>query len=147
MSDYLEKIKYYCAYQERCHKEVRNKLFELSVYGDDIDEVISELIAEDFLNEERYARSYCRGKFNQKKWGRNKIINHLKFKGISEYCIKKGLTEIDDEEYQTTLAELLNKKKKELSSEKNIWIKKKKLSNYLMQKGFESYLINELLKG
>jgi len=146
MPDYLDKIRNYCAYQERCHTEVKSKLIELSIYGHDLEEVISQMIAEDFLNEERYARSYVRGKFNMKQWGRNKIIHNLKIKGVSEYCIRKGLSEINEEQYKIIFRQAFEKKEKELSSEKNIWIKKKKILNYLLQKGFENQLIYERLK-
>lgn len=146
MPDYLEKIRHYCAYQERCHSEVRTKLLELSVYGNDLEEVISLLIADDFLNEERFARSYCRGKFRLKHWGKKKITQSLKFKKISDYCIRKGLSEIDEEEYIKTLEKLFKKKEQELSHENNIWIKKKKIKDFLNQRGFEPDLIFELLK-
>lgn len=146
MSDYLEKIRNYCAYQERCHSQVKTKLIELSVYGSDLEEVISQLISEDYLNEERFARAFVRGKSKIKHWGRNKIIQQLKAKGVSEYCIKKGLTELDEEEYDVIFEKHFEKKKAELSSEKNIWIKKKKILNYLLQKGFEQQLIYEKLK-
>jgi regulatory protein len=145
MSDYLEKIRHYCAYQERCHSEVRNKLLALSVYGADLEEALSLLIAEGFLNEERFARSYCRGKFQMKQWGKNKIIQSLKFKKVSDYCIGKGLSEIDEEAYLGTFDKLFKKKKTELSGEKNIWVKKKKLKDFLSQRGFEPSLIYEAL--
>jgi len=145
MSDYLEKIRHYCAYQERCHSEVRNKLLELSVYGADLEEAVSLLIADDFLNEERFARSYCRGKFRLKQWGKNKIIQSLKFKKVSDYCIRKGLSEIDEEAYLETFYKLVEKKKKELSGEKNIWIKKKKIKDFLNRRGFEAPLIYDAL--
>ncbi|SRR5690554_4005153 len=145
MDSYLEKIYHYCAYQERCHSEVRNKLLELSYHGDELENVMSRLIEEDYLNEERYARSYSRGKFYNNKWGRNKIVQNLKFKGVSAYCIEKGLSEINEEDYQNLIKELFQKKKESLSSEKNIWTKKSKIKNYLIQKGFEQQLIFELL--
>lgn len=146
MSDYLEKIKQYCAYQERCHSEVKTKLIQLSVYGEDLEEVIAELISEGFLNEERFARSYCRGKFTLKKWGKNKIVQNLKTKGVSEFCIRKGLLEIEEEHYEAVFQELFEKKSKELSSEKNHWMKKKKILNFFLQKGFESHLVYDKLK-
>lgn len=141
MPDPLELIRSYCAYQERCHSEVRHKLLSLSFYGEDLEEAIATLIAEDFLNEERYARSYCRGKFRMKNWGRKKIIQHLKQKQVSEYCIRKGLEEIDEAAYEQVMQKLLQQKKKELSSEKNIWIRKQKIFRYLSGKGFEHDLI------
>lgn len=146
MPDHLEPIRNYCSYQERCHSEVRNKLLSLSFYGEDLEEAISTLIAEDFLNEERYARSYCRGKFRIKNWGRKKIIQHLKQKQVSEYCIQKGLEEIDEAEYELVMQKLLQQKKKELSSEKNTWIRNQKLFRYLSGKGFEQDLINTYIR-
>jgi regulatory protein len=141
----LDKLQKYCAYQDRCHKEVRNKLYELGIYGEDQGQIIVELIAENFLNEERFARSYARGKFRMKKWGKMKIIQGLKQRQVSEYCIKKGLKEIDDEEYEEKLQKLLERKN-ELLREKNIYVKRKKLFNYAYQKGYESFLIQSIVK-
>lgn len=145
-SDPIDRIKRYCAYQERCHSEVRNKLLELGFRGDDLEEVIVMLIAENFLNEERYARSFCRGKFKIKQWGRQKIIRSLKQKRISEYCIGKGLEEIDEQEYLTAFNSKFQKKWEALSSEKNRWVKRKKIRDYLLSSGFEADLIYEKLK-
>lgn len=141
MPEGLERIKHYCAYQDRCHSEVRNKLLELSYRGDELEEVISMLISEDFLNEERFARSYCRGKFRFKNWGRVKIIQQLKARQVSDYCIKKGLEEIDEREYLHVLEQLFLKKLETLRNEKNSWRKKSKLLQYLRSKGFEPSLI------
>jgi regulatory protein len=102
-----------------------------------VDAIISELIQEDYLNEERFARSFARGKFRMKQWGRVKIKYELKQRQVSEYCIKKGLTEIDDDEYDKTLNNLIEQKSKTLKSEKNMFVKKRKLLDYLLQKGFE----------
>src|SRR5690606_17180346 len=114
---------------------------ELSYRGHELEEVISLLIAEGFLNEERFARSYCRGKFRLKRWGREKIIHQLKARQVSEYCIKKGLEEIEDAEYLEVLEQLFLKKLEALQAEKSIWRKKQKLLQYLRGKGFESTLI------
>jgi regulatory protein len=105
----LEKIKKYCAYQERTHKEVREKLKSIQCHYREIDEIIVALIEEDFLNEERFAITYARGKFRMKSWGKQKIKYALKMKGISEYCIKKGLAQIPEEEYLCTLKHLFQK--------------------------------------
>lgn len=142
----LSAIQHYCAYQERCHSEVRNKLLELDFRGSMLEEAMASLIADDFLNEERFARSYTRGKFRMKQWGRKKIVYELKAKKVSEYCIRKGLLEIGDEEYRNTLRLLFEKKGAELKSEKNIWIRKQKVQRYLIQKGYEHDMISELLK-
>ncbi len=134
------RLRKYCAYQDRCHQEVRNKLFELKFYGDELEEVISELIQENFLNEERFARSYARGKFRFKNWGKRKILGELKRRKISEYCIKKAFTEIEEEEYMEVLYKVLEKKIK-LTNGKNKYEIKQKVVNYAIQRGFESFLI------
>lgn len=135
----------YCAYQDRCHQEVREKLIETGIYGDDIDDIMCDLIADNFLNEERFARSYARGKFRIKHWGKIKIQLELKQKKISAYCLKKAMEEIEDEEYMETLEKLLVKKAR-TTKFKNQYDKKGKLAQYAMQKGFESFIVWELLK-
>jgi regulatory protein len=142
----LQKIGQFCAYQERNHKEVKEKLYSYGLYKDQVEELISKLIQENFLNEERYAIAYAGGKFRAKDWGKNKIKYGLKQHQVSDYCIKKALKTIDDEEYFQKLQKLYLLKEKTLKSEKNIFIKKRKIQQYLMQKGFESSLINELFK-
>jgi len=141
----LQKIGQFCAYQERNHKEVKEKLYSYGLYKDQVEELISKLIQENFLNEERYAIAYAGGKFRAKDWGKNKIKYGLKQHQVSEYCIKKALKTIDDEDYVKTLQKLYVAKEKTLKSEKNIFIKKRKIQQYLMQKGYEVSLINELL--
>jgi regulatory protein len=139
------KIASYCAYQDRCQKEVRTKLHERGIYGEQAEELISEMISENFLNEERFAQSFTRGRFRLKKWGRNKILQELKFKGISPNCIKSGMKEIDDEEYFKTLCQVAEKKW-ELSKETDPFKKKYKVQQYLMSRGFEMDLIGEAIK-
>jgi regulatory protein len=141
----LQKIGQFCAYQERNHKEVKEKLYSYGLYKDQVEELISKLIQENFLNEERYAIAYAGGKFRAKDWGKNKIKYGLKQHQVSDYCIKKALKTIDEEEYVKTLQKLYAAKEKTLKSEKNIFIKKRKIQQYLMQKGYEVSLINELL--
>ena len=127
-------IEHYCRYQERCHKEVRNKLYELGCKTPEVEEHIAELIEKDLLNEERYARAIARGKFRMLQWGKIKIVQQLKFQQISEYCIKKGLSEIDEDEYQQTAKELAAKKSRELRGEKKQYIlKQKKLGETTIQ--------------
>ncbi len=145
-SSALEKIKYYCAYQERSHKEVRSKLLELEIYGDELENYISILIDENYLNEERYACAIVRGKFNYKQWGRNKILQTLKQQGISTYCINKAMKEIDEDDYLKTIQTLAEKKMETLRSERNKFTKMTKLKNYLLQKGYEFDYINDILK-
>lgn len=141
----LQKAKHFCAYQERCHSEVKEKLYSLGQYKKDVDELLSELISENYLNEERFAILFAGGKFRIKQWGRVKIKYALKQKKISEYCIKKALHAIDKSEYNRTLEKLFEQKLKTLKSEKNIFNKKRKLQDHLMQKGFESDLIRQLM--
>ncbi len=138
----LEKLQRYCVYQDRCHKEVRTKLLDLGLRGMDVEEVIIALIEDKFLDEERFARSYARGKFRMKKWGKMRIRKELKFKQVSEYCIKKGMTEIDDEEYYETIVGLLEKKNATLK-EPNSYKRKNKLATFVIGKGFESFLVWE----
>jgi regulatory protein len=134
-------ITHYCNYQERCHKEVRNKLYEIGCKTQEVNEIIAYLIEQNFLNEERFARSYARGKFWIKQWGRNKIIQQLKLKKISDYCIKKAMTEIDEEDYEKILNKNAEKKWQELRTERNPRIKQAKLYRFLVQRGFESSII------
>jgi regulatory protein len=139
----VPKIKQYCAYQERCHSEVRDKLYSFGLNKVEIEEIISVLITENYLNEERFAIHYAGGKFRMKQWGKIKIKQSLKFKQVSDYCIKKALKEIDLKEYEKTFQKLAEQKLKTLKSEKNIFIKKRKLQDFLLQKGFENDLVKE----
>lgn len=141
----LEKLKHYCAYQERCHQEVRSKLLKLKVYGDELEEVISALISENYLNEERYARSFVSGKFRIKKWGRYKITQELNKRKISAYCIKKGMEEIDEEEYINTLESLLTNYLEKNAHYPHPQLNKKVIA-YMQSKGYEISLILEHLK-
>lgn len=142
----LAAIKHYCAYQERCHAEVRNKLIALECFGEDLEEAVSILIEENYLNEERFAVAFAGGKFRVQAWGRVKIKQQLKLKHVSDYCIRKGLASIDEDDYLKTLQQLLLKKKSSLSSEKNQWRQQQKIFNYLIQKGYELDLIQEIWK-
>ena len=139
------KAEHYCAYQERAQQEVRNKLYELGVWPSVIERIISELIADNFLNEERFAKAYVKGKFNQKGWGKIKIKQGLKLKNIPLVLIKKALNEIADDDYLLTLQKLLNKKDATLK-EKDPFKRKYKLQQYAMGRGFESDLVAKVLK-
>ena len=141
----LQKMQRYCAFQERCHSEVRQKLLELSVYGDTLEEIIAELIADNYLNEERFARSYARGKFRTKAWGRNRIKQELKMRRVSEYCIRKGLEEIEEDDYLATLEKVIHKKLEELRGE-DLFTAQQKTAQYAMRKGYESELIWQVIK-
>lgn len=140
-----EKIRHYCAYQERSHLEVRNKLYEFGLTRDEIDEIITLLISENYLNEERFAKAFAGGKFRLKKWGRLKIVNALEAKGLTKNCIKAGMKEIDEEDYQKTLMLLLETKSENLAEE-NIFVKRDKLSQYAIGKGYEPDLVWKILK-
>jgi regulatory protein len=142
----LPKIRQYCAYQERCHKEVREKLYSFGLNKEEVDEITSILINENYLNEERFAIQFAGGKFRMKQWGKNKIKQALKFKQISDYCIKKALKEIDGVSYERAFQKLAEQKLKTLKSERNIFVKKRKLQDFLLQRGFENELIKEVLK-
>ncbi len=133
----LLKLQHYCVYQDRCHQEVRSKLLELSVYGDDLEEIMALLVEENYLNEERFARSFARGKFRVKQWGRIKIKQQLKARQISDYCIKKGLEEILEEDYLASIRLLISKKLNEDTSNEA----RQKVAQYLIRKGYETHMV------
>lgn len=141
----LQKIKHYCAYQERSHREVKEKLYSFGLYKQEVETLLSQLIEEGYLNEERFAISFARGKFRLRQWGKVKIKYELKQKGVSDYCIKKALASIDDTAYSITLNKLYQEKLKAVRSEKNIFARKSKLQAYLAQKGYEFNLINNII--
>ncbi|MCO5239873.1 MAG: RecX family transcriptional regulator [Chitinophagaceae bacterium] len=139
----LVKIKRYCAYQERSHKEVMGKLYDWGLFKKEAEQLVSQLIEEGYLNEERFAIQFAGGKFRIKQWGKKKIEHALKEKQVSSYCIKKALAQIEEQPYRQTLHRLASAKWKELKGEKNIFIKKRKLQDYLLQKGYEYELVKE----
>jgi regulatory protein len=140
----LQRLRHFCAYAERCHYDVSSRLFELAVSRRYHDEIIATLIEEGYLNEERFARLFAGGHFRQKKWGRNKILAELKRRQISDYCIRKAFEEIDEEAYLDTLRKLMRDKWEGLSG--NRFVKMKKATSYLIQKGYEPRLVNEFLQ-
>lgn len=140
-----ESIVRYCLYQPRSHKEVKNKLYELGCTTPEVEENIILLIEKDLLNEERFARAIARGKFRMKQWGKKKIVEQLKQQDVSDYCIKKALTEIDYDDYLDTAKKLALKKQHELRTEKNQYSKKQKIYRYLAQKGYEAEVINTIV--
>ena len=142
----LQKTRHYCAYQERCHSEVKEKLYGFGLHKPDVEKIIGSLIEDDFLNEERYAIQFTGGHFRMKKWGKVKIKYALRQKKVSEYCIKKALNTIDEDEYTETLTALIAQKLKTLKAQKNMFIRKRKLQDFLTQKGFESDLIFAALR-
>jgi regulatory protein len=139
----LEEMKRWCAADEKSHFHVRTKLIEHQVYGDDLEDIITELIQENFLNETRYASAYVSGKLKINEWGRKKIIFGLKQKYVSSYNIQKAIQSIDEELYQSTLEKLFEFKARGLKlSSKNDQLK---IYKFLEQRGFESELIHAML--
>lgn len=146
LSNIKKKLADYCVYQERSHYEVEQKLKEYTFLDqDERGEIIVWLIHNNFLNEERFALSYTRGKFYQKKWGKIKITQGLKQKKIPNNLINIGLEQINEDDYISTIKELANKKWNTIR-ESEIFLKKKKLYNYLQQKGYENYFIHEIIE-
>ncbi len=139
------KAQHYCAYQERSQQEVRNKLYDWGLHNADVENIIVDLIEQNFINEERFAMLFAGGKFRIKKWGRIKIKNELKLRKITPYCIRKAIESIDDKEYIETLKELIEKKTA-LTKEKNKFKKFSKIANFIISKGFERELVIELMK-
>ncbi|MFM7488104.1 MAG: regulatory protein RecX [Cytophagales bacterium] len=144
-ADALKKIQHYCAYQERSHREVRNKLFDYGLFQNEVDEIISTLIAAGFLNEERFAKAFAGGKFRIKKWGRIKIVRELEMLGVSKRNIATGLKEIDEFDYRKTLASLLGKKSQQITAKETFRLNDK-LARYAIAKGYEPGLVWEALK-
>lgn len=138
------KIEQYCAYQERSQQEVRDKLYDMGLHKEDVENIITELIGENFLNEERFAIAFARGKFRIKQWGKVKIKQHLKQKRVSEYCIKKALALIDADEYEKTINHLIEKKDRE-SKDKDAYIKRQKTIRYVISRGFEPDIVLSLI--
>ena len=145
-SEALGKIQKYCAYQERSHQEVKYKLHSYGLSSDEVDEIISRLITDNFVNEERFAKAFAGGKFRMKKWGRNKIEYELESMGLTKNCIARGLKEIDSVDYNKTLRILLKKKASEVSEE-NLFAKRNKVARFAISKGYEPELVWEILKG
>lgn len=141
----LIRLQKYCAYQERCHQEVRQKLRDMGMIPEAIDHIIGQLLEHNYLNEERFARAYVRGKFVMKKWGKQRLISELKRRQISKYNINQGLTEISDINYIETFTNLAEKRLQSIS-ERNKYRRRKKLADYLLYRGWESYLVYEKVK-
>ena len=140
------KLEKYCAYQDRCHKEVRTKLYEMRMIPEAADAVIYHLLQHKFLDEERFARSFARGKFKHKKWGKNRIKQELKQREIGAYLIKKSFTEIPENEYRETFEELAQKRLDQLTAENDTYKKRKKLADYLAYRGWPGDWIYEKAK-
>lgn len=136
----------YCAYQERCHKEVQQKLKQMRMIPEAIDQIINHLLQHNFLNETRFSQAFTRGKFQIKKWGKNRIVRELKFREISAYNITIALQEIHEAEYQKTFNELAEKRMSQITSEENLQKKRKKLADYLLYRGWETNLVWEKVR-
>jgi regulatory protein len=141
----LQKLRHYCGYQERCHHEVKEKLYELGVRKSEHDEIIATLITDNYLNEERFAIAFAGGKFRIKNWGRSRISYELKQKRVSEYCIKKALKEINEEEYLEKAKKMTKAKYAALKGEQYL-IRKKKTIDYMISKGYESSVVLNTMK-
>ena len=141
----LQKVRQYCVYQERAHKEVKEKLYGFGLHKKEVEEAMSQLIEENYLNEERFAIQFAGGRFRIKHWGRMKIKNELRQKQVSEYCIKKALASIDEGDYKRKLKKLFAEKLRTLSTEKNSFVRNKKLQDHLLQKGYESEMVRGMI--
>ena len=143
--DALKKIKHYCAYQERCHSEVKEKLYSFGLYKQQVENILSKLIEDNYLNEERFAIAFAGGKFRMKHWGRKKIEYELRQKQVSTFCIKLALKAIDEKDYHSSLLKLATAKWNSVSDEV-VYARVAKTYAYLLQKGYESSLIQQQLK-
>lgn len=137
----LSRLQRYCTYQDRCHIEVERKLTEMRMIPQAKDQIIMSLIEDDYLNEERFALAFVKGKFRIKKWGRIRLKAELKKRKISKYLIKSALEQISEKDYLFTFEELANRKANSIKAD-SILLKKKKLADYLIYRGWESSLVN-----
>lgn len=135
-------MRQYCNFQERCHQDVRTKGLHLGFRSDELEEIISAMISEGLLDEERYARALARGKFRNNQWGKIKITQALKQHAVPEYCIRKAMTEIDDAEYKRAIKKLIATKQKSVGISK---AGNQKVISYLLQKGFEYEVVKEVM--
>ena len=140
----LEKLRHYCAYQERCHQDVRYKLVNLGIRGDDLEDIIATLVEEGYLDEERFAHSFARGKLRINGWGIRKILQSLRQKKISEYNLRKVQEELDVTEYREVLIRMLTKKTRSMR-EQDQYVVRQKLFKYGTSRGFESSILNDVL--
>lgn len=140
VAEIKQKIEQFCVYQDRCHKEVEQKMRDYEIIPEAREMILLSLMKDNFLNEERFAKSFARGKFRIKNWGKQRIIRELKFREISAYNIKTALKEIDEQEYFATIYKI-TEKRISVISETNAYKKKRKLIDFLMRKGFENELI------
>lgn len=143
------KLEHYCVYQDRCHQEVEKKLYDYALIVEAREHILLHLLEHNFLNEERFSKSFARGKFRIKKWGKLRIVRELRQRNISAYNIRTALKEIDDEDYINTLYAIVGHKS-ETINESNIYKKKKKIIDHLRYRGYETDVIfkavNETVK-
>lgn len=132
----------FCTYRERTQQELRDKLYGYGLFSDEVEEVIAYMITHNFLNEERYAKAFAGGKFRVNDWGKAKILYHLKQKGLTAYCIKQGLKEIEEVEYVEKVDSIISKKRDRYENS-DLYLWKNKIANYLISKGFERDLVWE----
>ena len=142
----LQKARHYCGYQFRCHQEVKDKLYSFGLRRQDVEAALATLVEEDYLNEERFAVQFAGGHFRLKQWGKVKIRYELKQRQVSDYCIKKALATIEDDDYLKTLERLARKKWESLREEPNLFTRKRRLQDYLLQKGYEQGRTEEIIK-
>jgi regulatory protein len=145
LKEVIQKMEYYCAYQERCHAEVKEKLYSFQINQEEKDQVIVHLLDNNYLNEERFASIFTQSKLHQKKWGKKRITNELKARNISAYLITKSIKEIDASDYESMFEQVSNKHW-ETITEKNTLKKRKKFCDYLLRKGWESERVYEKVK-
>lgn len=143
LSEAIPKARTFCNYRDRCHKELRDKLYDMGLWTRDVDAVITQMIEENLLNEERYARSYVRGHFYNKKWGKQRIEMELRMRQIHVHLIRSAMDEIDEEDYQQAIAKLIDKKLAQVDGKE--FEKKQKVSRYLAQKGYRYGEFSEAL--
>jgi len=136
----LSKLQKYCTYQDRCHIEVERKLTEMRIIPQAKEHIIMSLIDGDYLNEERFALAFVKGKFKIKNWGRIRLKAELKKRKISKYLIESALKQISEKDYLFTFEELANRKANSIKAN-SILLKKKKLADYLIYRGWESNLV------
>lgn len=145
LKEVIQKMEYYCAYQERCHAEIKEKLYSFQVTPDEKDQIIVHLLDHNYLNEERFASVYTQSKLHQKKWGKKRITLELKAKQISSFLITKSIREIDANEYKS-IFDQVSEKHWDTITEKNTLKKRKKFCDYLLRKGWESDWVYEKVK-
>jgi regulatory protein len=141
-----EKARHFCAYQERNHREVKEKLYSFGLYKEEVEQLLSKLIEENFLNEERYALAFAGGKFRMNSWGRIKITHALREKQLRAYCIRMAISAIDEDQYLRRLHQLASAKQQELQQRYQGWQLNQKIFQYLLQKGYEKELIKNCIE-